>query len=117
VPEWGGDAIVWQMPENRRSEFDAWNKELAEDQSKTLAQRIALFNGRLVADTVGDEQGALVFTHDDIPALLEKSSEVVRRLSAAAFEVNRMGRQAEEDAVKNSGSDLDGCSPSTSQES
>lgn len=110
VPEWGGDVLVWQMPEKRRNEFDRWNKEQCDKSDYSL------FNARLAADTVGDESGATLFTHEDIPALLEKSSVVLRRLASVALRVNRMRKEDDEDAVKNSDSDLGGSSPSTSQE-
>lgn len=111
VPEWGGDVLVWQMPEKRRNDFDRWNKEQCDKSDYSQ------FNARLAADTVGDESGALLFTHEDIPALLEKSCVVLRRLAAVALRVNKMRKEDDEDAVKNSGSDLGGSSPSTSQES
>lgn len=110
IPEWGGDVLVWQMPEKRRNDFDRWNKEQCDKSDYSL------FNARLTADTVGDESGALLFTHEDIPALLEKSCVVLRRLAAVALRVNKMRKEDDEDAVKNSGSDLGGSSPSTSQE-
>lgn len=109
VPEWGGDVLVWQMPEKRRNDFDRWNKEQCDKSDYSL------FNARLAADTVGDESGAPLFSHEDIPALLEKSCVVLRRIAAVALRVNKMRKEDDEDAVKNSDSDLEGSSPSTSQ--
>lgn len=111
VPEWEGDVLIWQMPEKRRNEFDRWNKAQCDKEDYSL------FNARIVADTAGDESGALLFTHDDIPALIEKSCVVLRRLAAVALRVNRMRKEDDEDGAKNSESDLVGSSPSMSQES
>ena len=105
VPEWGGDVVIWQMPEKRRNDFDHWNAEIVE--RKDWSQ----FRARLIADTAGDESGALLFTHDDVPALAEKSSAVVRRLADVALRINRMRAEDREAAEKNSDGDPGADSP------
>jgi hypothetical protein len=105
VPEWGGELFVWRMPEKRRNDFDQWAVEVIERKD------YATFRARLIADCAGDEAGKLLFSHDDIAALMEKSSAVVRRVADVALRVNKMRSEDVENEVKNSAGDPGGDSP------
>lgn len=96
VPEWGGELCVWRMAEKRRNDFDQWAVDVIERKD------YASFRARLIADCAGDEAGALLFSHEDVGALAEKSSAAVRRVAEAALRVNKMRAQDAEQAEKNS---------------
>jgi hypothetical protein len=102
-----GCCFVRAMSAGERDEF-----EVAHSKSKNRD-----FRARLVACTVCDEEGDLVFSAADIPALSALPASTLQPLVLAATEVNRLteGDVADlEAAGKNSSSDRNGSSSSGS---
>lgn len=93
VPEWGGDVRIAVMSGRARDAFMA-----TQDGKPTP---YSLFQGRLLSATIIGEDGALVFTSDDIEALRDKNQEVLDRLVAVAIRINGLAVKAIEDAEKN----------------
>ena len=86
-------------------------RELTAAQRESLFQEIQELNGKPMADdryfavliTMGavDSENKLIFSEDDIDALLEKSPSVLRRIGKAINELSGITDSAVEDAEKN----------------
>jgi hypothetical protein len=96
VKAWGGVVFVKTMTAGERDALDAVNAEDREAKVKHL------FSARLVAATVVDEAGALLFTEADVPALARKSARVMDRIVDVALKLNRMRESDAASAEKNS---------------
>jgi hypothetical protein len=59
------------------------------------------FEAAIVAATVVDETGTPVFSSEDVAALRDKSAGAVSEIAKVALDVNKIGADAEEAAVKN----------------
>jgi len=102
-----GSCFVRAMSAGERDEF-----EVAHAKGKSRD-----FRARLVACTVCDEDGELVFQPADIPALSALPAATLQQLVVAATEVNRLTEgdvKDLEDAAKNSPCDRNGNSSSAS---
>jgi hypothetical protein len=102
-----GSCFVRAMSAGERDEF-----EVAHSKGKSRD-----FRARLVACTVCDENGDLVFQPADIPALSALPASTLQPLVAMAVEVNRLSEADVADleaAGKNSSSDRNGNSSSDS---
>lgn len=96
VPEWGGAVRVRTLTVADR---DALFASCRDEAGKFDASR---FNGALLAKSVVDANGNLVFSDADVDALNRKSAPAVTRVVEVAGRLNRLGDQAEEAATKNS---------------
>lgn len=94
VPEWGGSIRIAVMSGRARDQFLALNS--------TKEEGYSLFQARLLAATVVDESGNLLFTADDIETLRGKSRIVLDQLTDVATRINGMNAEAVGDATKNS---------------
>ena len=98
VPEWGGVVRVKMMTAGERDEWEALvylDKKGGQEQSpKDIRAKLVVF-------TCVDEQGARLFTVDDIPALTKKSAVAMNRLWAAASKMNRVMAADVTDLEKN----------------
>ena len=93
VDEWGGVVRVIVM------------SGLVRDQLQTLIAEHKsgfFFEAALVALTASDEDGNLLFTPDDIPAIQAKNPAVVAKVADVAIRINGLGAKATKDAEKNS---------------
>lgn len=95
VPEWGGDVLVRMMTGAQR---DAFSASLVSADGKPQMDN---FRPKLVAWSVVDESGNLMFTADDIQALAVKSAAALDRVAAVAQRLNKMGPESVEEAAKN----------------
>jgi cytochrome c553 len=103
-----GSCYVRAMSAGERDEF-----EVAHSKSRSKD-----FRARLVACTLCDEDGELVFSAADIPALSALPAATLQPIVAMAVEVNRLSEadvKDLEDAAKNSSSDRNGNSSSASR--
>jgi hypothetical protein len=91
LPEWGGAAFVRVMTGSQRDRLEIIHAKGAGDN----------FRARVVAFTLCDERGRLIFNEADIPALGAKSGAVLDRISEVAIRVNKLGPKDLEDAAKN----------------
>jgi len=97
VPEWGeGVGVrIRTLSVKEHREFTAALSDKEKDDDATLSAQL------MVAACV-DEQGEPIFTLADVPWLLEKSSAAIKRIGHAISTLNRLNRDAVEDARKNS---------------
>ena len=100
VPEWGGDVLVRTMTGADRDAFEASMITTLPD--GTRKPNMANMRAKLVALTVVDSAGDLVFGVSDVDRLALKSASALERVFAAAQRINGLGAQAEADAAKNS---------------
>ncbi|GAC1475640.1 MAG: hypothetical protein NVSMB9_28520 [Isosphaeraceae bacterium] len=103
VPMWGGSVHVRTL---RLSERLALEKALADAPVNALAI--------LVAASVCDDQGVLLFSPDDIPALEAKSVEALSILAPAITRLNKITTSDVEELAKNSGPTPPNASPTDS---
>jgi hypothetical protein len=108
VPQWGGSVRVRVMTGTERDEFH----ELIAG-----GVPVSKFSAALLAATCIDESGENLFSMDDIEALQAKSAKSLDEPATVAMRLNGLGRQAAEDAVKNSESGQSGDSGSGLQKS
>ncbi|WP_186056812.1 hypothetical protein [Burkholderia gladioli] len=113
VPEWGGDVIVRTMMASERDEFE--QSLVTRDDTGKLVANTQGAGVRLVALTVVDEGGALLFTQADIEALSRKSSLALARITEVAETLSGIGAKAKEAAAKNSEAAPSGADSSASQ--
>lgn len=92
VPEWGGVVCVRLMTGSERDRFEAEHLKAPQVDARA----------RMAAATLCDEQGALLFTADDVAALGKKSATALNRVVEVAFELNRVGKADVDAAEKNS---------------
>jgi len=108
VPQWGGAVRIALMSGLARDQFmGSRDKE-----SLSLSE----FQASILAATVVDDQGQLIFTSEDITALQGKNKDVLDLLTSVALRLNSMGPAAHEAAIKNSAADQSGASGSGSPE-
>lgn len=104
VPEWGGSVLVRTMTGADR---DAFEQSMISTQADgTRKPNMVNMRSKLVALTLVDEGGNLLFTLSDVERLALKSAAALERVFSAAQRINGLGDQAEALAVKNSVADL-----------
>lgn len=91
VPEWGGDVMVRTITAGER---DRW--ELS-----TQRKKVEDIRGSLVALTVCDEEGNLLFSPEDVKELSKKSSAPMQRIFNAAVRINRISNEDVSELEKN----------------
>ena len=97
VPEWGGIVRVQTMTGAAR---EKWEVAVFGTDGKT--RTTDNFRGKLIASTVVGEDGELLFTMEDAPALSKKSSKALDRVFDVAQELNGLKPNAVEKAAGNS---------------
>jgi hypothetical protein len=93
VPEWGGDVLVRTMNVRQALALTEFTKR----DGVTGADLAA----RVLADTVCDDAGTLLFTEEDAAGLLEKNAAPLMRVFEAAMGLNKQTDKAAEDIAKN----------------
>jgi hypothetical protein len=88
VPEWGGDVLVGTMSGEAR---DQWEQSLIVRKAGKTEPSLENIRARLVAATVVDENGARLFTAEDVVALGNKSSAALERVCKVAQQLNGLG--------------------------
>lgn len=105
VEQWGGDVNLTALGAGARSsvlvEFAAAHKCREEGDAAGFNRNWTILQAKLVAMSVTDAEGNRLFTDDDVPALLEKSPEVIGMLSDEALRLNKFSTKAVEDDAKN----------------
>lgn len=101
TPEWAaGDpqAGVWvqAFSGEMRARFSRHIREQAKGQEE--AAEIPLARERLIAFTVVNAEGELLFSVDDVPLLARRNDKVLERIANVARRLNVLGVQAEADA-------------------
>jgi hypothetical protein len=102
VPEWGVTVWFRVMTGTARDEFEgATLRNMRGDEVVSTTG----IRSMLLVSTLVDEQGAAVFTKQDIRKLEGKNSVVLHRLAEIAKTVNSIAKDSIDDAEKNSESD------------
>lgn len=99
VPEWGGSVIVKVMSGADRNAFDQSIVKIIDGKRVPDLNNVRL---KLVALTVIDEAGNVLFGQDELAELGKKNSAALERLFDVAQELNGMAPTAVDTAVKNS---------------
>lgn len=97
VPELGGEVIVAEMTGLAREEYEGL---IFDGKGKIAADKS--LRACLVACTVVDEAGELLFTKADVDALSRKSAQALQRIYAVAERLNGLGKHATRGTAKNS---------------
>ena len=99
VPEWGGEVRVRSMTGAARDAYEQWlmHQRGGSDGPVSMPN----LRARMVALSVVDEAGKLMFDEADIEALGEKSARALDRVYAAATRLNAMGDKEIEALAKN----------------
>lgn len=104
VPEWGGSVLVRTMTGADRDAFES--SMISVDAEGNRKPNMTNMRAKLVALTVVDEAGNLLFDISDVDRLALKSAAALERVFTAAQRINGLGTQAEAAAEKNSGAGL-----------
>ena len=102
VPEWGGTVTVRVMSGSERDRYEVAMVNRAEGKAEA---NLTDMRARLVAMTIVDESGALMFGENEVQALGAKSALALDRVFAVAQRLNGFGKelpQAMASAEKNS---------------
>ena len=103
VPEWNGSVLVRTMTGADRDAFEA--SLIVTQLDGTRKPNMTNMRAKLVALTVVDEAGALVFDVTDVDRLSLKSASALERVFTVAQRINGLGAAADEVAAKNSMAD------------
>ena len=99
VPEWNGHCYVRMMSAGGRDEFEtAAIRSRVDDPAKADVKGL---RSLLVALTLCDEFGELLFSKKDISLIEKKASSALDKIIAASQEINGLKPDAVEDAKKN----------------
>jgi hypothetical protein len=98
MPQWGGTVRVRMMTGAERDEF---RTVIADSEG---AVPIGRFSAALLAITLIGEDGARLFTMDEVDQLAEKSAGSIDKPAAVAMRLNGLGGASTEEAAKNSAS-------------
>lgn len=104
VAEWGGSVKVRTMTGSDRDAFEQSMVIVGHDGSRK--PDMSNMRAKLVALTVVDDSGNLLFVPADIPMLAKKSAAALERVFDVAQRINGLGVKAEDAAEKNSAADL-----------
>jgi hypothetical protein len=100
VPEWGGEVYVRNLSGKSRDAFDGSRVRVRSGNQVEMIHDNT--RARLLSMTLCDEQGALLFSADDIEVLGEKDSGVLDRLFDIAQRISGMRQADAQDKLKNS---------------
>jgi hypothetical protein len=90
VPEWGDAVTIQEMSARLRVQFET-----------TLDENDPLLREKLVAMSVIDQDGSLMFTLDEAAQLAEKNYKAIKRISDAVLKLSRIRAAEVEDAEAN----------------
>ena len=98
VPEWGGTVLVAAMSGRARDEFES---SLLASRSSDQGANMRNLRARLAALTCVDEDGARLFSKEDVDSLGSKSAAALDRIFQVAQKVNGIGDDAGEELAGN----------------
>jgi hypothetical protein len=112
VPEWGGSVQVRTLTGKDR---DAFVESLPTNPDGTTDPKN--YRSALLAFTIVDENGELLFSEEDVNALGNKSATAIMRVFAVANKLNGISASAVKEEEKNSDAAQSGASTSDSASS
>lgn len=98
VPEWNGAVCVRSMTGTERDRFEASMLDL---KGMDASMRFENFRARLVAMTVIDDDGKLLFSESDVEALSGKNAAALQRVFAVSQRLSGLNKQDVEELTKN----------------
>ena len=99
VPEWGGDVKVVGMTGAERDAFEEGRQK--KDSGGKPKANLTNIRAAIVAASLRDEQGKLLFTTSDVMALGIKSAKALDRVASVAMKLNGMTQEDVEQLEKN----------------
>lgn len=100
VPEWGGSVYVRNLKGKLRDKFEGSRIRIKDNGKVEMIHDNT--RARLLALTICDETGALLFEEEDIAALGEKNAAALDRIFDVAQRLSALRPQDLEQKVKNS---------------
>ena len=99
TPEWGGNVFVRNMTGKARDAFERTRFKMVKDKVEVIHENT---RAALLAVSLCDAQGHLLFTAQDIEALGEKNGAVLDRLFDVAQRLSGLRQKDTEERLKNS---------------
>jgi hypothetical protein len=99
VPEWGGEVLVRGLTGRQRIEYEA---SMAVMRDGEMIPDVENSMAKLVARTIVDDDGSLMFTPQEANALGEKSSAALARVFEVAARLSGMSQGAAVEIKKDS---------------
>ncbi|MES2218362.1 MAG: hypothetical protein V4501_08115 [Pseudomonadota bacterium] len=100
VPQWGGSVRIKTMSGVERDEF----RTILNSRQKGIDD-VSASNATLLAVCLVGDDGQRLFTVDDIETLQRKSASSLDAPVRVAMQLNKLGQEEQDDAVKNSEGD------------
>lgn len=94
VPEWGGEVIISTMSGFARDRFET------SVMGKNGGANLVNIRAKLVAASLIDEEGNMLFTEADVVKLGKKSCTALDRIFDAAQKLNHLGEKELDDLAK-----------------
>jgi len=98
IPEWDGMVRVRTMTGMER---DAFEESIVDFKNKDHKTNFQNLRAKLVAKTVIDENGNLLFMNEDVIKLGKKSAKALDRIFEVAQRLNGLGQKDIEELTKN----------------
>lgn len=98
VPEWGGEVEVRGLTGTER---DALEASIVEQRGRKTSINLHNIRAKLVAQSVVDEDGARIFTDDDVAELGRKSGMALDRVYTVAQRLSGLTTADIEELTKN----------------
>jgi len=95
IPEWGGDVYIRPLSSRDR---DRWESQVATTTGKITYDNL---RAKLVARSICDEQGNLLFSDSDVEALGNKSAAAMQRIFNRLLEINTITDEDIDELAKN----------------
>jgi hypothetical protein len=99
VPEWGGSVLVRGLTGAQRDKFEM---SILEIRGNKRIMKTEDIRAKLVALSIVDDAGAVVFTDSDIRALSDKSAAALTRVFTIARTLSGLADEDIEELEKNS---------------
>ena len=114
VPEWGGKVLVRSLTGTERDAFEGSIVDMPAGKQPGSSPKMKMDNirAKLVARSVVDEAGELIFTDKDIQALGQKSAAALDRVFAVAQRLSGITDEDVEALAENFGGGQSGGSTS-----
>lgn len=101
VPEWGGAVLVRGMTGVERDQFEVrMLEQRGRDIRPNLEKAMSNARAHLCAQCIVDQNGARVFTDDDIAALGQKNAQALNRVYEVARRLSGLTTADEKELVK-----------------
>lgn len=101
VPEWGGTVRVRALTGTQR---DAYQFSIVHIEGNEATSDMTNVSAKLVAASLIDEQGNLLFNESEVAALGRKSARALQRVFEAASRLSGLTKEDVKELVKNLGS-------------